>query len=272
MKFCLRLICALVLIWLSSCKKDSSSPNNTANLIFKFKYDSTQPRLDNVGQPAALASGHAAQSFVMNKMSAHYIELAPSPITALGSGAVLYKAPETTVGGATAIDFSKAIFAANGDVFFSIPLSQVPAGTYEWLRISLAYQNGNIQFLIDTTISGIHINQQYEGTVASFIGFNTYIQSYTIKDQSLTVNSDKLQGYWGFETNITYNTLIYPFSTSGQAPPGATTVVNPIFATSPILRGSCVVTAAFKPGPLTITGKRNRRHHCKCFFFHQQEF
>jgi hypothetical protein len=39
--------------------------------------------------------------------------------------------------------------------------------------------------------------------------------------------------------------------TEGQAP--GTTVVNPIFNTSPIPAGSCVVTGAFQ-APLTITG------------------
>jgi hypothetical protein len=42
---------------------------------------------------------------------------------------------------------------------------------------------------------------------------------------------------------------------SGQAPEGSTTVVNPLFATSPVPQGSCVVTAAFAPGKLKITGK-----------------
>ena len=35
-------------------------------------------------------------------------------------------------------------------------------------------------------------------------------------------------------------------------------MVNPIQATSPIPAGSCVVTAAFKPGKLTITGKETQ--------------
>ena len=47
---------------------------------------------------------------------------------------------------------------------------------------------------------------------------------------------------------------MYPYTTSGQAPDGATTVVNPLFASSPIPQGSCVVTAAFAPGKLKITG------------------
>lgn len=37
--------------------------------------------------------------------------------TALGAGEVVYHAPETTAGGANAIDFSKAKVVAPGEVF-----------------------------------------------------------------------------------------------------------------------------------------------------------
>lgn len=35
-------------------------------------------------------------------------------------------------------------------------------------------------------------------------------------------------------------------------------MVNPLFATSPVPQGSCVVTAAFSPGKLLITGKETK--------------
>ena len=41
--------------------------------------------------------------------------------------------------------------------------------------------------------------------------------------------------------------------TTGQAPAGATTVPNPIFASSPIPQGSCLVTGEFET-PLVING------------------
>jgi hypothetical protein len=59
------------------------------------------------------------------------------------------------------------------------------------------------------------------------------------------VNDDKLQGYWAFESN---GAMV-----KGQAPAGATTVVNPLFASSPIPAGSCLVTGAFD-APLVISG------------------
>jgi hypothetical protein len=102
------------------------------------------------------------------------------------------------------------------------------------------------------------IKQQFPGTVAGFIGFNTYLKTVKIKNQSLAINANKKQGFWGFETTINYNGITYPYTTSGQAPEGSTTVVNPIFATSPIPQGSCVVTTAFAPGKLKITGKETK--------------
>jgi hypothetical protein len=59
------------------------------------------------------------------------------------------------------------------------------------------------------------------------------------------VNGNRLQGYWGFET--------VGVTVDGQAPEGATTVPNPIFDTSPIPAGSCLVTGQFA-STLTITG------------------
>ena len=85
----------------------------------------------------------------------------------------------------------------------------------------------------------------FNGTLASFVGFNNYITSYNVDTQNVTVNDDKLQGYWAFE--------VAGQIFQGQAPPGATTVPNPLFATSPVPQGSCVVTGQFA-NALTITG------------------
>lgn len=252
------LSCIAGTLLLSSCQKSNGTDDTSgAKLVFSFKFDSTQARLSNVAQPVSVAAGHAAQSPVMRKMSSHYVELTPNATTALGTGAVLYRAPETTAGGENAIDFEKSTLAGNGETFFSIPLASIKPGTYEWLRISLAYQNGDVKYWVDTTINGAAIKQEFTGTLAGFIGFNTYIKSFNVKDQSVAVNGNRKQGYWAFETNISYNNVNIPYLTSGQAPAGSTTVVNPIFATSPIPQGSCVVTASI-PGKLTITGKENK--------------
>ncbi|MDW8302813.1 MAG: hypothetical protein RML38_10110 [Bacteroidia bacterium] len=192
-------------------------------------------RLDNFGNPSSIAAGNAAQSPKFNKMSAHYVEFAPNKYTQLGQGYIAYHAPETDAGGSTAIDFNKCNPVGNNEIFLSIPFSSIPKGTYQYLRVSLAYQNYDVKFKF--------AGNNYKGTVASFIGYNTYIQQYKIKDSTVTINGNRLQGYWGFETF--YKVI------QGQAP--ATTVVNPIADTSPIPSGSCVVTAAFST-PFVVTG------------------
>lgn len=227
-----------------TCKKNKSASDNTKYLIFKFKFDPSQVRLNNLGQPSTVPSGHGAQNPMFNKISAHYVELAPNALTQLGSGKVVYMAPETTTGGTKAIDFEKSIVVSENEIFYKVPLKDV-AGTYDFIRVSLAYQNYNI------AISGA--GWTTAGTLASFIGYNSFIKNYTIKDSTVSVNANRLQGYWGFE--IENNTWIHGVPTvfQGQAPAGATTVVNPLAATSPIPAGSCVVTGAFST-PLTVTG------------------
>ncbi|WP_300570831.1 hypothetical protein [Flavobacterium sp.] len=220
-----------------SCTDNDDTQPIEPQLIIKFKFDPTQARLNNIGEPSTVPAGNAAQSPIFNSISSHYIELAPSATTALGAGKVLYRAAETTVGGENAIDFSKAKIVGEGEAFLSIPLSQITAGSYEWVRCSLAYQNYNINILN----SGV----DYTGTLASFVGFNTYITTHSIGSASFPVNANKKQGYWALNVNE------IPFS--GQAPEGATTVPNPLFATSTIPAGSCVVTGKFAEN-LVITG------------------
>lgn len=241
------LISSLLMV---SCNKDNNDdPNNdgdlpvvnnsTANLVFKFKFDPNQVRLNNIGLPAELPANHAGQNPNFNSISAHYVELAPSPFTLLGEGAVLYTGPETEAGGEKAIDFKQAMVVAENEVFLSIPINTIAAGNYEYLRVSLSYQNYDINF------KAFGLNQT--GTLASFIGYNNYIESYTIKSNSVTVNGNRKQGYWGFDN--TFSGAI-----DGQAPEGAVTVPNPLFNSSPIPQGSCIVTGPFANG-LTITGE-----------------
>lgn len=256
---------ATIALLLASCSKNNDDAPVAAQpqLIFKFKFDSTQQRLNNIGQPAVMPAGHAGQNPSMNRMSAHYIELAPSAFTAIGAGAVLYKAPETTIGGANAINFSQSVFAGDEQQFFSVPLKSVAAGQYQYLRVSLAYQNFDIKFHLDSTINHppaapITVSQDFPGTVASFVGFNSYITTHTVKTSTITVNGNRKQGYWAFETSGSISGFPFTYVADGQAPDGATTVVNPINATSPIPAGSCLVTGAFAGGKLTIAGNETK--------------
>ena len=226
-----------------SCSEDNDGTQqpNTPNLVIKLKFDPSQERLNNVGEPATIPDGNAAQSPTISRMSANYIELAPGAFTPLGEGEVVFNGSETTTGGDRAINFQNARFAGNDEVFLTLPLNQVSAGTYEWVRVSLAYQEGDIDFLLD----GV----DYTGTLASFVGYNTYITTFDLNGQSIDVNGNRLQGFWAFEAE--------GFTTQGQAPAGATTVPNPLFDSSPIPQGSCVVTGAFENG-FTITGEETQ--------------
>lgn len=212
-------------------------------LIVKFQFDPNQVRLNNLGQLATIPSGHAAQSPNFSKISAHYFELAPTAYTQLGNGTVLYHADETTQGGGLAIDFSKAVIVGEGEALLKIPLRQVAQGNYEYVRVSLAYQ--------EYTISVRNSGNDYLGKLASFVGYNNYITTHSIGNNSFPVNANRLQGYWAFALND------FPYATSGQAPAGATTVPNPISATSPIPAGSCVVTGKFAQN-LVINGNETR--------------
>lgn len=227
----------------------SNSTTKTITIIaapllrFKFVFDPNLPRLNNLGQAEPIEQGHAAQSPDFNLMGAHYIELAPTMYTALGTGEVIYVGAETTEGGVKALDFDQEKLVGNNEQFFAIPLSQVAAGNYTWLRVSLAYQNYNITY----RYNGV----QYTGTLASFIGYNTYIRDYKIKNKSKTINGNKLQGYWGFEESQ------IGYVVDGQVPSGAITVPNPLFATAPIPSGSCVVTGNFASA-LNISGNETQ--------------
>lgn len=239
---------ALAVSAFAACKKDEPTPDPVTpaspRIYFTFKFDSTQVRLDNLGDTAGVPAGHSAQSPVFHLMSTHYIEMTPDMWTALGAGTVVYVGPSTTAGGPNAINFDSAIVVGENQEIVSLPLSQFTPGTYNFLRVSLSYQNYDVKVRANSI--------DFTGRLASFIGYNTYISTFNVNTMPVTVNDDKLQGYWAFEA--------FSQLTIGQAPPGATTVPNPLFATSPIPQGSCVVTGQFAQ-PVVITGNETQDIH-----------
>lgn len=244
---------ALLIFLIVACKKDvldNQTPTTPVpaapRLVFKIKLDPNQPRLDNFGQPATIPANHGAQTPVFDHISAHYIELIPNAFIQVGNGEVVFHGVETTAGGAIAADFDQAIIKQNGEVFYSVPLSQVAAGVYEFARVSLTYQNYDVNFMAYNTVM--------TGTIASFVGFNTFISSHTIKTQTLNPNENKLQGYWAWETHPN-QLVLSPIVNSGQSL--VTTVPNPLSTTSPIPQGSCLVTGQF-PSNLVITGNETQ--------------
>ena len=228
------LCCCLIF---SCSEEESTTTTSEPRLIIRLNFDANQERLDNLGQPASIPDGNAALSPSIQQMSAHYVEFSPSAQTPLGDGSVIYKGVETNAGGAMAIDFQEAFFAGDDGVLLNVPLSNLNPGTYNWVRVSLSYQEGDIQLRVN--------GNDITGRLASFVGYNTYISSFNLNDELFEVNDDRLQGFWAFEA--------LGYSSFGQAPPGATTVPNPLFNSSPIPQGSCVVTGEFNEA-FVITG------------------
>lgn len=241
----------LLAVLFFSCTKDPST--TTADLKFQFRFDPAQERLNNIGQPSSIPAGNAAQTPEFHEMSVHYIELAHVAATPLGDGAIVYHAEEISIGGENAVNFDRAARAGEDQIFSTISQKDVPPGTYQWVRASVTYQNYDVRFNINNLpVIGNLTNQK--GTVASFVGFNTYITSIKPREKTLAVNGNKKQGFWAFETQLSDPYSAYNQIYSGDAPAGATTVVNPLFATSPIPAGSCVVTGKLAQ-PLVITGQ-----------------
>ncbi|MBK7035915.1 MAG: hypothetical protein KBF42_11500 [Chitinophagales bacterium] len=238
-----------ITILLFSCNKEVKNFND---IHFVLEFDEDQIRLDNLGNPSVIPAGNAAQTPLMNLMSVHYIELSENEFVPFKDGAVLYTAPQTSEGGDEAIDFDESQKSAAGADFVKINLERLAPGTYKYVRVSVAYQNYDIQYNInDVPFFGDLTGQT--GTAASFLGFNTYISDLTVKNLTTTINANKLQGFWAFESLFTDDLEPYNAIYTGQAPEGATTVVNPLDATSPVPEGSCVITGAFAE-PLIIDG------------------
>jgi hypothetical protein len=252
------LLLTLALILTVSACKEKEEPTTDKVLRVKLAFDPTQERLDNLGNPSTIPQGNAAQTPTVRAMSAHFIELVPNNFTLYGEGEQLYKGTELPAdntnpfGFTTAADFDQAIVRANGETFLEIPLASIEAGTYRHVRVSVIYQNGDVVYnLINIPAVGDLNNQS--GTIASFVGYNNFITSFSVRDQSVSVNDERLQGYWAFETALSPPYDQYNQVFTGQAPPSATTVVNP-FPNAPIPQGSCVVVGSLDQD-LVITGQ-----------------
>ena len=238
----------------AGCVKDSNKNDSTAKIKFKFKFDPNQERLNNLGQASTIPAGHAAQTPDFRELSAHFIELVKDKFVPVQAGEMVYKGAETTTGGSKAINFEEAIVSDEGIVFLEVPIKDVTPGTYEHIRVSVTYQQLDIKYDISNIpgLPGTTLSDE-SGRMDVFVGYNTYIKEVKPIQKTQTVNANKLQGFWAFETDLkspynNYNTL-----SSGQAPAGATTVVNPFASTAPIAEGSCLVSGSFDK-ILNITG------------------
>ena len=236
-----------------ACDPKKTNPEPTGpRLIFKFKFDSTQTRLDNLARPSSIPVGNSAQSPVFHKMSAHYIELATDSLSPFGLN-ILYKNSEVSTGGSNAIDFSKSIIKGEGEEFYSVPLKNLTKQTNKWLRISLAYQDYDVKMAYRTPTYNSGALFTFNGEVASFLGFNTYVTSYSLKNEIINVNGNLPQGSGAVKPfNVPFvGTQPATKWTAGTST--RTTVVNPFETALGIPANSCIVVGKFT-SPITITG------------------
>ncbi len=254
----------LCLLLFNACQQEDEQPTPSTStdnkLNISFKFDSEQERLNNWGEPSVIPNTHAAQTPAFKGLSVHFIELVPTATTPYKEGAMIYNGAEVAANNpnpynfSTAIDFNQAIIKGEEEVFVDFPLKDLPPGTYHHLRASVSFQQYDVRFNL-VNIPGINELKDQNGTVASFLGYNTTIDQVQLNKENLAVNETKLQGFWAFETDFSAPFQNYNQVFSGQAPENATTVVNP-FPDAPIPRGSCVVSGSLTE-PLVITGEEN---------------
>jgi len=253
------LFSALMGISILSCSVDESTgipTEEVPRLNITFIMDNEAERLDNLGNPVSVPEGNAAQDPDFEVLGLHFIGLYPDKFTPYDEGVTITSTATTGSGGATAIDFDSEVFLNEDINTFSIPLSYVASGTYEYFRASIGYQKYKIVYNLEgaeTEIpdwpDGVDDNIDVDATVGSFLGYNTYIGNYTLDKLTVDVNGNKAQGYFGLETQGNINGFVLTQLTQGNAP--QTTVPNPIDDTSPVPEGSCVVTGQF-PSALVI--------------------
>ncbi|MEM7656224.1 MAG: hypothetical protein AAF399_08860 [Bacteroidota bacterium] len=248
-------------IALTACSPNQGvDPTDGPKLHISFVMDPTAGRLDNLGNPAELPPENAGQNPEFEVLGLHFVGLYPDKFTPYEAGVTAFSSPTTEAGGIAAIDFEEVLLLTDAENELSIPLSEVPAGTYEFIRSSIAFQKYQLQYNLAGAAqnpdwpAGVSDDVDVSATLASFLGYNTYIGSYTMGSETVEVNANKLQGYFGLASSG--EVAGFPFNnvTEGDAP--QTTVPNPISDTSPVPVGSCVVTGQF-PSALVIPENPN---------------
>jgi hypothetical protein len=248
MNFTLKTIAvAFAMVGLFGCKKE---PDKMLHFILKF--DALQEKLGNNGLPAALRTDLAAQSPALNSIGFNGIELVQNEFTKFGQGVSVFSAPETTSGGEKAIDYQQVKSVKEGETIISIPLKSIAAGTYNWIRTSVAYQNFDVVFnMLNVPFAGNFLEER--GTMASFMASNTFITPYKIWEKMDSTKGNKKQGFWAFETKLSPAYKPYNRMFNGQSATGTITSPNPLLQTAPTPLDNTILTGRFE-APLSISG------------------
>lgn len=230
---------------LAACNKDIKHFSTAA---FQSQFDTAQARLDSEGNPSAIPAGNAAQSPQIQLLSLHYLELLPDALTPYKKGAQVYRSPETDKDGALAIDFDSAVLVSENEVSITVNINRIANNTYNYVRASVSY----LRFGVDLTLHNVPVAGDIEtsGTVAAFLEYNTFIGSLQLDSMSAEIHANKPQGFWALASQLPSPYASYNALYTGQCA-GVTTVVNPIFATSPLPPSSGIITGKFSE-PLVI--------------------
>lgn len=250
----LRIVPYILLLTLIACDNsitatdDDVEPQAETLLKVKFQFDPDQQRLDNFGQPAEIPADHAAQTPEFKELSIHYLELVPDEFTPYGEGLVIYRGEEVAFSGnstpqfTSAIDWDRAIKGTEEAEVLEIDLSDLPSTTFRYLRASVSFQRYDVRYTLNN-IPMVGTLTDERGTIGSFLGYNTKINEVDLGGMSTPVNDFRQQGFWLFATDLPPAFASFNQVVTGQAPIGATTVVNP-FPQNPIPTGSCVVSGS----------------------------
>ena len=168
-------------------------------LIIRFKFDETEQTSRKQG---STLPGNAAQTPDYNSIAADFIQFTTTKDTASKSGIVAYQSPKTTMGGSEAIDFGLTRVVEENRVFVALPIKKLKTGNYRYVNVSIAFQNYKIKIRNNAA--------DYDGTMAGFTGFNTYIDTYEIGNNIFPVNANKTDGYWAFALDD------FPYQAKGQ--------------------------------------------------------
>lgn len=232
-------------VMLFSCEDKQIMQHEPYQLIVKFRMDDQADRQDNLGNIAEIPAGNAAQSPDFQEMGIHFLGIYPDKFTPYDNGVTLLSSPTTEKGGIKAIDFENEFMFDEVNNSFQINLSDLEPGIYEYLRSSIAFQKYEIDFNLKGAQlpEGIDDDIDAKGLVASFLGYNTYIENYNLNQTLVEVQENKAQGYFGMEASATISGFDFKEIFETTAP--QTTVPNPINDSSPVPAGSCVVTGKF---------------------------
>ncbi len=210
------------------------------NLCYWFEHDGA--RLGSTGAASEISAGFAGQPPSSITIYPRYYELGPNANTALGSGQVLYEAATHNgqpVTGTGATILNNLTGATHEEIAFSYSLASIPANTYQYLRVGVAYYEARVNLRHNTGLKNLDMS----GVIGAFTGTRVQATDISLNGTSVALNTNVAQGFWVYKGDSLAKV-------DGTA--NTVTAVNPIASTSAVPAGSDVITGAFTQ-PLVVS-------------------